>query len=252
MLLSFVQHSSFFVAFACVCNTSLYSAVIRATDNSVTLTVTDASTGGSVDPGGYIPAPETASVGQTIVVKAIDVTGKPTQWEAVDMAEGGEGSSIEMHHINTLTLEEDVRWVYCDKDGEGNPFEVKELAINVYSVGAEGNASEAFFKIVPNHNTYVSGRQLADIPSGIRMNGSTRSMAIKVHGDGVLAYSVCSSQDNVNAFDDNMLLTGRLGSGGAYFCSSVYGLSTITSLMFGSDTSSVLLGKGTKIAVWGR
>lgn len=34
-----------------------------------------------------IPTPETASVGQTIVVKAIDENGKPTEWEAADMPE---------------------------------------------------------------------------------------------------------------------------------------------------------------------
>lgn len=31
-----------------------------------------------------------ATVGQTIKVKAVDTEGKPTAWEAVDMASGGE------------------------------------------------------------------------------------------------------------------------------------------------------------------
>ena len=39
-----------------------------------------------------IPAPATASVGQTIKVSAVDENGKPTAWEAVDFPEGG-GSS---------------------------------------------------------------------------------------------------------------------------------------------------------------
>lgn len=34
-----------------------------------------------------IPAPTGATVGQTIVVKAVDENGKPTEWEAVDMPE---------------------------------------------------------------------------------------------------------------------------------------------------------------------
>ena len=41
-----------------------------------------------IDPTGeaieYIPAPATAEVGQTIVVKAVDENGKPTEWEAAD------------------------------------------------------------------------------------------------------------------------------------------------------------------------
>lgn len=85
MLLPLVQYSSFFVIFACVYGTKLYSVLIKATDNSVTMTVTDASASGSMDLSGYIPAPETAAVGQTVVVKAVDETGKPTQWEATDL-----------------------------------------------------------------------------------------------------------------------------------------------------------------------
>ena len=34
--------------------------------------------------GEAIPIPQTAAVGQTIVVKAVDESGKPTEWEAVD------------------------------------------------------------------------------------------------------------------------------------------------------------------------
>ena len=33
---------------------------------------------------GAIPAPTTASIGQAVVVKAVDENGKPTEWEAVD------------------------------------------------------------------------------------------------------------------------------------------------------------------------
>ena len=37
--------------------------------------------------GDAIPVPETATVGQTIVVKSVDDAGKPTEWECVDMPE---------------------------------------------------------------------------------------------------------------------------------------------------------------------
>lgn len=38
---------------------------------------------------GAIPVPETAAVGQTIVVTAVDETGKPTEWECVDFSVAG-------------------------------------------------------------------------------------------------------------------------------------------------------------------
>lgn len=40
---------------------------------------------------GGIPIPETAEVGQTIVVKAVDENGKPTEWECADFPEGSSG-----------------------------------------------------------------------------------------------------------------------------------------------------------------
>ena len=34
--------------------------------------------------GDYIPNPESAEIGQTVVVKSVDENGKPTEWEAAD------------------------------------------------------------------------------------------------------------------------------------------------------------------------
>lgn len=39
--------------------------------------------------GNYIPTPETAEIGQTVVVKSVDENGKPFEWEAADFPEGG-------------------------------------------------------------------------------------------------------------------------------------------------------------------
>ena len=44
---------------------------------------------GSYELGSQISPPETAKVGQTIVVKTVDADGKPTEWEAADMHSGG-------------------------------------------------------------------------------------------------------------------------------------------------------------------
>lgn len=41
-----------------------------------------------------VPSLQTAAVGQTIVVKAVDENGVPTQWEAADMASGGSGNTV--------------------------------------------------------------------------------------------------------------------------------------------------------------
>jgi hypothetical protein len=46
------------------------------------------STTVTVDGITAIPAPETAAVGQTVVVKSIDSNGKPVEWEAADSSSG--------------------------------------------------------------------------------------------------------------------------------------------------------------------
>ena len=62
-------------------------AVTGSYDGSAPLEVEIPSGGGAA--GDYIPIPASAEVGQTIVVKAVDENGKPTEWEAVDLPSGG-------------------------------------------------------------------------------------------------------------------------------------------------------------------
>lgn len=59
-------------------------AVTGSYDGSAPLEVEIPSGGGAS--GDYIPIPASAEVGQTIVVKAVDENGKPTEWEAADIS----------------------------------------------------------------------------------------------------------------------------------------------------------------------
>lgn len=93
---------------------------------------------------GAIPAPETAAVGQTIKVSAVDENGKPTAWEAVDFPSGGGGvkpfrllrtvvvptdASTDTSGVTWLERSEGGYWFGFDTDADGNPFEVSELII---------------------------------------------------------------------------------------------------------------------------
>ncbi|MCI7325239.1 hypothetical protein MR657_07470 [bacterium] len=66
--------------------------------------------GASVD---YITIPASAEVGQTIVVKAVDENGKPTEWEAVDLPSGG-GQEIDKiaikitETVHSISLLDDI------------------------------------------------------------------------------------------------------------------------------------------------
>ena len=56
-----------------------------------------------------VTAPATAQIGQTIVVKAVDESGKPTEWEAVDMTSGGDTAAIiDVVELPTENIDEDM------------------------------------------------------------------------------------------------------------------------------------------------
>lgn len=50
--------------------------------------------------GKYIPIPDIAQKGQTIVVEAVDKNGKPTKWRAADFPKGG----VDFTTDHTLSL----------------------------------------------------------------------------------------------------------------------------------------------------
>ena len=51
-----------------------------------------------------VPVIQSASVGQTVVVKAVDENGKPTEWEAVDGAGGGGGAIQRIESTDTENM----------------------------------------------------------------------------------------------------------------------------------------------------
>lgn len=61
-------------------------------------------------------------VGQTIVVKTVDETGKPTEWESVDFPSGG-GGSEEWDILLNVTTETDVASVSTTVPPEGHSFD---------------------------------------------------------------------------------------------------------------------------------
>ena len=77
-----------------------------------------------------------ASVGQIAKITAVDDMGKPTAWEPVDMPAGGDSEKdFELIFMDTVT--EDVREFSRNVDKDGNPFELKEAVVIVYTVPFE-------------------------------------------------------------------------------------------------------------------
>ena len=83
--------------------------------------------------GEAIPIPQTASVGQVLAVKAVDETGKPTEWEAADMGSGG-GGETPIGTISEGTLSEDVANIVIDG------FSKRTIALSVVPYGSTANS----------------------------------------------------------------------------------------------------------------
>ena len=66
--------------------------------------------------GGGLTVTNTAAVGQTVRITAVDETGQPTEWEAVDMASGGVATAGNL--LYDIVLEEDASFSITDFDTE--------------------------------------------------------------------------------------------------------------------------------------
>lgn len=89
-----------------------------------------------------------ATVGQIAKITAVDDSGKPTAWEAVDMPSGGGGGET-WEAINAITLSDAVNTVTINTDSGGNAIALKKVRILV-----EGSAShqhDLFF----NNSRYI-------------------------------------------------------------------------------------------------
>ena len=91
-----------------------------------------------------------ASVGQTIKVKAIDESGKPTAWEAADMPSGGGGDdgAKEFRLIQSITLGEQSDRVDISVDSSGAAFALHEVYVMIAAQSYEDAYHEVNF--LPN------------------------------------------------------------------------------------------------------
>lgn len=110
-------------------------------DGSYPLTLSISGGTGEGDEGGsYIPVPAVAEVGQTIVVKAVDENGKPTEWESVNLDKS-------WVIIKNIKIEEDVTSVLISSDSDGNPFSYDELMIYTHTTAADNVTTAMRIKI---------------------------------------------------------------------------------------------------------
>lgn len=184
----------------------------------------------------YIPAPATAQVGQTIVVKEIDGNGKPVSWECVDVAGGGEEEQWKL--LIDFESAEDLaanKGMIFDTSDDGVPFNEKELIIDWYCPKTSDD-SYATFRVNDKKINGGCVEKPAYFWSGILFSSSyNRAATLRM-----LAMTDCCmiSCDMVNQAVESV------------FCSYEDAFKSINSVqltMFGG-----IYPVGLKIRIWGR
>lgn len=110
----------------------------------------------------HIPVPATAEVGQTIVVKAVDESGKPTEWAAADVAGG---NNNDYNYEKVIVLQEAVSEYILDKFDDGTPLALTSL--EVISVTKNNTASTVEIRVLTDlPYTHSAGHILATTTGG--------------------------------------------------------------------------------------
>lgn len=134
--------------------------------------------------GDYIQTPETATVGQTIVVKSVDTSGKPTEWQAVDMPSGGS-------YGVTPTIGNNGNW-YLGTTDTGKPSRGEK--------GEKGDKGDPFTysDFTPEQLAALKGKDGADGQNGVSVTGAS----IDTSGHLIITLSSGDTVDAGNAKGD--------------------------------------------------
>jgi hypothetical protein len=99
-----------------------------------------------------------ATVGQIAKISAVDASGVPTAWVAVDMPAGGGGDEWEL--INTISITEPVRAIDITIDSNGDAFSLKKILIySPLGLKADGN-SQVFIELYSGASTAMYFRSM--------------------------------------------------------------------------------------------
>lgn len=181
-------------------------------------------------PDGGIPIPSSAQVGQTIVVKAVDETGKPTEWEAADLLnERGEIFTPVFH----TTLSEDVNSIDITHFSDGIELSLSDARVYMVFAGTSGNTKESTVSLEPwCGKEYLASRNNISIQSASRLTGTLNAFA----------------QLHIKAKSGYMIISSEQDNGVVPLFSTEENEAKITKIRLWSDG---LIAAGTTIEVWG-
>lgn len=170
-----------------------------------------------------------AAVGQTIKVKSVDDSGKPTAWEAVDMASGGSRETWEL--INTSAVPAETTKLTITQDLAGKPFAYDELKYVIQvAVPSDKQDATIWFSCQPKTARNAS----------VRINGTTTNQVI-------VGYA--SSLGGFAGGGNSLTIQPDVFS---YGFADTVSISKLTMYQMYASRASLYLPEGTKVSLFGR
>ena len=179
--------------------------------------------------GSSLPIVNTATVGQTIRVSAVDETGQPTEWEAVDMPGGGGhwetvlDTVWEQDVINPTAYDSETGIFTCDS-GELNNLELNKEYVFFQQCAAE---NVAYNTILDNENLKVT--KLSDTTFSINVTPPTTFVPTNVK----FSRGACLAITDIDARKIRLTLDGQFQSTASLYNRPFYG---INAHFFGKNT----------------
>ena len=187
-----------------------------------------------------------ATVGQIAKITAVDDSGKPTAWEAVDMPSGGGDVGVgKKRLIADITLTEPVKSILIDTDMDGNQLSLTDVDMFAY-VATNAETSYDYASVVVNGFDAFSSSNL-----GISTTKKTVSCFFRLREDGT-ASAVRSQQNQWNNYNGVDVLSSLAGGSGANTGKNYGDTIRSVGIKHVGGATEALLATGTRFIVWGR
>ena len=187
-----------------------------------------------------------ATVGQIAKITAVDDSGKPTAWEAVDMSSGsGDVGVGKQRLIADITLTEPVKSILIDMDMDGNQLSLTDVDMFAY-VATNAETSYDYATVVVNGFNAFSSSNF-----GISTTKKTVSCFFRLREDGT-ASAVRSQQNQWNNYNGVDVLSSLAGSADANTGKNYGDTIRSVGIKHAGGATEALLATGTRFIVWGR
>lgn len=129
-----------------------------------------------------------AQIGQIAKITAVDTDGKPTAWEPVEMASGGEREWVEIGEVTTTEDTTEKMTMKFTQDVHGNPLSLKGVLIIGKPIFSDTNKHQCL--LVCNDNKYGSNANYLLYEQILKNNQTFTVYSEFLRADGINSVAV--------------------------------------------------------------